>query len=307
MRKTGVYAITNILNGKVYVGSAAKCISRRWTLHRNDLNSGRHGNRHLQSAWIKYGPHCFQFSVLGYCAPSECLALEQAWIEEYQSANPAFGYNIMPLAGSALGSKRTDEVRAKISRIQKGKIVSEATRLKISLAQKGRKLSDEFKLKLSQAVRAKGNKSHNFGKRRTESQKVTLSQAQLKRFNGQPLSDEYKSKISAALKGRTFSAETRAKISAIHTGMKASPEAIEKMRAARIGKKASPETRARLSASLRERHRLRKLAKAQLPDPNTLLNAPSAVASADGDALPLPSPASRVGVDFSYSASFALT
>ena len=48
----GIYAITNIMDGKAtaYVGRSID-IERRWKEHRRDLRGGLHPNAHLQSAW----------------------------------------------------------------------------------------------------------------------------------------------------------------------------------------------------------------------------------------------------------------
>ena len=61
---TGVYRITNRLNNKSYIGSAARRFSDRWTQHRNELKHGKHHSRHLQSAWDKYGQDNFHFAIV---------------------------------------------------------------------------------------------------------------------------------------------------------------------------------------------------------------------------------------------------
>lgn len=50
-----------------------------------------------------------------------------------------------------LNRNPSEETRAKIGIVHKGKIVSDETRAKISAANKGRKISDEHKIKLSEA------------------------------------------------------------------------------------------------------------------------------------------------------------
>lgn len=68
-------------------------------------------------------------------------------------------------------------------------------------------------------------------------------------------SDEARAKVSARLKGRTFTAETRAKISATKTGVALSDETRAKMSASHTGKKRSPEAVAKIAAAHRGRKR----------------------------------------------------
>ena len=63
--KTGAYKIRNKVNGKVYIGGAYKSLAARIRRHKCLLGLGKHHNKHLQSAWDKYGARNFEFSVLG--------------------------------------------------------------------------------------------------------------------------------------------------------------------------------------------------------------------------------------------------
>jgi group I intron endonuclease len=61
--KSGIYQIRNILDGKIYVGSA-KNLKTRWTTHLWALRSKKHFNIHLQRAFDKYGENSFIFEIL---------------------------------------------------------------------------------------------------------------------------------------------------------------------------------------------------------------------------------------------------
>jgi group I intron endonuclease len=63
----GVYKIQNLINENLYYGSS-KNIQKRCKTHRSQLNGGKHGNFHLQRAWIKYGSHNFIFEVIEECS-----------------------------------------------------------------------------------------------------------------------------------------------------------------------------------------------------------------------------------------------
>lgn len=89
--KSGIYQIRNKVNGKVYVGQAQN-IDVRWNSHRNELLRGVHKNKHLQSAFNKYGPDSFEWSVLERCAISDLNEREMFWIGEKDAYRK--GYNL---------------------------------------------------------------------------------------------------------------------------------------------------------------------------------------------------------------------
>ena len=102
---TGIYVITNKLNGKKYVGQSIN-ISQRWRAHRTRYQTG---DGYLYKAMRKYGLDAFTFEILTECDKTDLNALEQHWIEFYQSNNPNFGYNL------TAGGDAPAEVNFKIS------------------------------------------------------------------------------------------------------------------------------------------------------------------------------------------------
>lgn len=54
MKLSGIYAILNIANDKLYVGSAVD-LYMRWKLHVFSLENSKHYNKYLQNAWCKHG------------------------------------------------------------------------------------------------------------------------------------------------------------------------------------------------------------------------------------------------------------
>lgn len=175
MNTSGIYSIVNLVNGKIYVGSAVN-LNKRWKNHKVELRLDRHCNIYLQSAWNKYGEENFSFIVLEYCEREKLIEREQFWIDWNNCCDREVGYNLAPKAGSLLGFKPTPETLAKLSAIRKGKPrseaakaaikagwekrkaagpVSEETRAKMSKAQTGKKASEETKIKMSE--QRKGN------------------------------------------------------------------------------------------------------------------------------------------------------
>lgn len=216
---TGVYSITNLFDGKMYVGSSSTSIDKRWKSHRVLLRKRKHHNYRLQTAWCRCGEIAFEIDVLLECSPERCVEEEQHFIDALRPA-----YNICPTAGSRRGCPHSEEVRARMKgrpgysptadqrevmrRKMTGRKFSTETINRMRLAAAGRTISEEAKKKISKA--GMGNK-YNLGRKATDEARKNMALAQ--------------------------------------TGRKQTPESIEKTRLANIGRKISDETRAKMSAS----------------------------------------------------------
>jgi group I intron endonuclease len=73
---SGIYQITNKINGKIYVGYSQN-ITLRWYLHIDDLMKGVHANYKLQSDYNEYGLANFNFSVLDIIKNKKELILKE--------------------------------------------------------------------------------------------------------------------------------------------------------------------------------------------------------------------------------------
>lgn len=82
--KSGVYKITNILNGRIYIGSA-KEFKERWKQHRYALKNNKHSNKFLQADYNKCGEDAFKFEVLVVTNSDkqERLFLEEQYISQF--------------------------------------------------------------------------------------------------------------------------------------------------------------------------------------------------------------------------------
>lgn len=194
-----IYTITNRVNGKRYVGSAVNP-KRRWSQHRCDLSAKRHKSPKLQAAWDKYGPEAFDFALVETVGnPSELLVREQFWLDELNTCET--GYNCLPVAGSRLGTKHSDETRAKLKEARNRrppKPCSEETKRKISLAQKGKPRGSpslEYRQRMSAILKGRKGRRHTpeqraaisrslTGKRHSEATRLKMSASQRARFSG---------------------------------------------------------------------------------------------------------------------------
>lgn len=122
--KSGIYQIRNIVNDKVYIGSAIYLKGRK-NIHLYHLRNNKHHSQYLQKSFNKYGEENFVFEVLEFVESKENLIeREQFYID---TLNP--DYNICKTAGSRLGTTHSIEVKRHLSVIRKenfesGKIIT---------------------------------------------------------------------------------------------------------------------------------------------------------------------------------------
>jgi group I intron endonuclease len=165
---SGIYVISHLKSGKVYLGQAQN-IRVRWQKHKQSLNSGKHDNRHLQSAWNKYGAKAFQFKVLEYCSIEQLDEREQHYLNIYMPKGICF--NLAQFVGTVRGIVRSDETRQKMSEVQKGRKLTDEHRLKLSEAHKGKPLSIEHRRSQSEAAKHRPPIRDETRKRKSEAAK----------------------------------------------------------------------------------------------------------------------------------------
>lgn len=78
----GVYIISNTLDSRIYIGSAAK-FRRRFLDHKEMLRKGKHHSKHLQAFVDKYGVDQLEFTIVYECSNrSLAFDLEQGLINK---------------------------------------------------------------------------------------------------------------------------------------------------------------------------------------------------------------------------------
>jgi group I intron endonuclease len=134
---TGVYAIVNTINGKVYIGSTSLSFSRRWSVHLKDLQRQKHHSLALQRAFNKYGEESFSFKILAVLDGENHIEREQYYMDAFKSYKRENGYNMLPVAGSQKGFLASSETRMKLSKLHTGSKRSAETKKRMSLKKLG--------------------------------------------------------------------------------------------------------------------------------------------------------------------------
>jgi group I intron endonuclease len=114
--KTGVYTITNITNGHIYVGCTKQTFNIRWNLHKKQLKLGVHNNKYLQRAWNICGEENFIFEILVECDENIMYSEEHYWATILNTHNRNFGFNLKPTHPnnkSLISSETRDKLREK--------------------------------------------------------------------------------------------------------------------------------------------------------------------------------------------------
>ena len=125
---TGIYAIKNKVNGKLYIGSSEQ-IERRFTDHKYLLNKEIHHSISFQRSWNKYGSKNFKFEIIEECSIEVLLEREQYWMnkllkaDEYLNDKNNFflknGYNILPKSIKGFTGKHSKDTIIKLLKTQK--------------------------------------------------------------------------------------------------------------------------------------------------------------------------------------------
>ena len=101
-----IYSITNLLNGKVYVGQTTRTLKRRFKEHKQDFFSK------VGKDIREYGAENFSAEILEECQNiSELNEREMFWIKKFNSRQPN-GYNVLPGGGNfERNVRKIDELR----------------------------------------------------------------------------------------------------------------------------------------------------------------------------------------------------
>ena len=149
---TGIYKITNLVNGKVYIGASKRIETRFWE-HK------RYAGSPIHSDLEAYGLENFKFEVLIECPEDMLCQWERDMICLYDSDDPEKGYN----------DKGAKPYSLKNSESHKGKPSwNKGIKTNRPAWNRGIPHSSETRRRISKALSAKdrtGSNNSNYGKR----------------------------------------------------------------------------------------------------------------------------------------------
>lgn len=153
-----IYLITNLKNGKYYVGKTKQSLTQRFKEHvKVAYKLNRDYRRHLQFAIRYHGAAAFVIEPLVLTeSQEEANRQEILWILILNSTNQLIGYNLS--SGGDGFNDATGQIRKKISRTLTGRKISPETIHKRSASQRGKKrgpYSSERRAAMSIAKRIK--------------------------------------------------------------------------------------------------------------------------------------------------------
>ena len=90
---TGIYKITNKLNGKIYVGQSVD-IHRRWAEHKKN-SKDKNKTSLLYQAMRADGIENFSFEIIEECSKESLNEREKYWINEYNTIENGYNMNII--------------------------------------------------------------------------------------------------------------------------------------------------------------------------------------------------------------------
>lgn len=154
-----MYIITNLVNGRHYIGQTYRSLPSRWKCHVR--RSAKGSNTAFHNAIRKYGPNLFYGDILwtGEAAKDALDDKEKYFIQYYGSYNSVNGYNLTRGGDGCFGFKHRISARLRMSVVQRGRKLSPSHCLAISKSLMGKKphsWSKESRDKMSRTRKERG-------------------------------------------------------------------------------------------------------------------------------------------------------
>lgn len=115
-----IYKVTNIINGKVYIGQTTLSLKERQQSHKRESENPKRKTVYFHNALLKYGFDSFIWEEIDTAITQEELDEKEVyWISYYNSTDKTKGYNLK--AGGLGGGKNSKETLEKIGETTKQK------------------------------------------------------------------------------------------------------------------------------------------------------------------------------------------
>ena len=191
IKKSGIYGIVNLNDGRVYVGQAEH-LWLRCEQHFRALRRGDHRNLRLQRAYHRDGEPLFKFFIIEFCDLAVIDKRESYWIAVHEKR-----YNVCLEGSSRRGVKASDESRAKMSAAKKGKTPHHL-------------MTPESRKKAVATYTARWHEIHpNKQSAETIAKRSATQKARWAITPKKKMSDEAKKKMSESAKNRTVHGNTK--------------------------------------------------------------------------------------------------
>ena len=103
LQPSGIYKITNLTNGKIYVGQSQNVFERKIE-HFTALRRNHHPNKEMQKDWNKNN-RGFRFDVIEFCGISQLNEREKYWIDKLNTIEKGYNKNWIPYKRKEIKSK----------------------------------------------------------------------------------------------------------------------------------------------------------------------------------------------------------
>jgi group I intron endonuclease len=209
MKSYWIYAITNLVNGKLYIGQHYGENLQKYLLDKF-YRARRHNTRALDRAIRKYGEQSFVISPLVRATDkSQMDKLEIFFIRTLETQKSIYGYNMTAGGGGHIGEELSRATRDKISaslignKRRLGIKHTEAARLIMSQKGRGRKKSLEHRIKIGLGNKGKVMPTYAVEKMRVNrwlskstEEREAINQKISKAHTGKTLTKEHKENLS---------------------------------------------------------------------------------------------------------------